>query len=257
MSRHRPRRGLRSLRKLALLLRLWHPLLRVDANGEARKVRGLRIGPESQPLGLVSRQPGPLWDVLEAGWTRLSGESQRLDLGSQPPEDEMKRKLSIDEVLARLEAQAAFHRERESFHAGHEARHREQRSTHAADLENINRRLDAFRAAAAEALDLADRAAVPADSPSLKEEDLGSASRPKVIRMAELVLENKNGSERFGPVGLAEEVNQRFGERLRRPVTAGEISTVLRRLHYKGQIHLVRRGRPHWEALYVRVAPAG
>ncbi|HYN20868.1 MAG TPA: hypothetical protein VE078_07910 [Thermoanaerobaculia bacterium] len=167
----------------------------------------------------------------------------------------MKRKLSIDEVLARLEAQAAFHREREAFHAGHEARHREQRNAHAADLENINRRLDAFRAAAAEALDLADRAAVPADSPSLKEEDLGSASRPKVFRMAELVIEDKDGSERFGPVGLAEEVNQRFGERLRRPVTAGEISTVLRRLHHRGRIHLVRRGRPHWEALYVREAP--
>lgn len=167
----------------------------------------------------------------------------------------MKRKLSIDEVLARLEAQAAFHREREAFHAGHEARHREQRSAHAADLENINRRLNAFRAAAAEALDLADKAAAAPESQSLMEEDLGSASRPKVIRMAELVIEHKGGSERFGPVGLAEEVNDRFGERLRRPVTAGELSTVLRRLHHKGQIHLVRRGRPHWEALYVREAP--
>lgn len=167
----------------------------------------------------------------------------------------MKRKLSIDEVLARLEAQAAFHREREAFHAEHEARHREQRTAHSVDLENINRRLEAFRAAAAEALDLADRAAVPAKAPSLKEEDLGSASRPKVIRMAELVIEGKGGREPFGPVGLAEEVNLRFGDRLRRAVTAGEISTVLRRLHHKGRIHLIRRGRPHWEALYVREAP--
>jgi hypothetical protein len=73
--------------------------------------------------------------------------------------------------------------------------------------------------------------------------------------MAELVIGEKGASERFGPVGLTEEVNLRFGERLRRPVKAGQISTVLRRLHRKGRIHLVRKGRPHWEALYVREAP--
>lgn len=167
----------------------------------------------------------------------------------------MKTNRSIGEVLTSLEAQAAFHREREAFHAGHEALHREQRSAHAAELAEINRRLDAFRTAAAEALDFADRRVAAATPQSLKEEDLGSASRPKLTRMVELVIADKGAAERFGPVGLSAEVNQRFGERLRDPVKAGEVSSVLHRLERKGRIHLLRRGRPHWEALYVREAP--
>ena len=50
-------------------------------------------------------------------------------------------------------------------------------------------------------------------------------------------------------------MNKHFGDRLRRPVDPGQISVVLRRLSRLGRIHQVRRGRPHWEALYVREAP--
>ena len=169
----------------------------------------------------------------------------------------METNRSIGEVLASLETQAAFHREREAFHAGHEEHHREQRSAHAAELEEINRRLDSFRSAAAEALDFAGRPAAPAAARSLKEEDLGSASRPKLSRMVELVVRGKGAGERFGSVDLSAEVNQRFGERLRDRVKPGDVSGVLRRLERKGRIHLLRRGRPHWEALYVREAPEG
>lgn len=168
----------------------------------------------------------------------------------------MKTNRSVGEILGSLEAQAAFHRERAAFHAGHEEHHREQRSTHEAELAEIERRLEAFRAAAAEALDFADRpVAVPVPDQDLKEKDLGSASRPKLGRMVSLLLQDKGASERFGPVGLAREVNERFGERLRRPVTVPQISIVLRRLQSQRKIHQVRRGRPHWEALYVKEAP--
>ncbi len=156
---------------------------------------------------------------------------------------------SIAEVLSSLEAQAAFHREREAFHAAEVAVHEEQRSAHAAELAEIARRLEQFRAAAGEALDFADRA-VPVAVP--EEDDLGPASRPNVGRMVDLMLQGKGVHERFGPATLTKEINLRFGDRLRRPVSGGQISVLLRRLSEKGEIHLVRRGRPHWEAQYVK-----
>jgi len=165
----------------------------------------------------------------------------------------MKTNRSIADVLENLEAQAIHHQEREAFHASQETHHREQRSGHAARLEEIRRRLEAFRAAAVEALDLADEPAVR--TAASDEVDLGPASRPRLGRMVDLILASKRSNERFGPVTLCEELNRRFGDRLRRPVDAGQISVVLRRLSRLGRIHLVRRGRPHWEALYVREAP--
>jgi hypothetical protein len=165
----------------------------------------------------------------------------------------MKSDRSIADVLEKLEAQAAFHEEREAFHTGREEHHREQRSEHAARLEDIRRRLEAFRAAAAEALDVAEEP--PVQAAARQEADLGSASRPRLGRMVELILAAKGARERFGPVTLGEELNQHFSNRLRVPVDAGQVSVVLRRLCRMGRIHQVRRGRPHWEALYVREAP--
>lgn len=165
----------------------------------------------------------------------------------------MKTQRSITEVLETLEAQAAFHEERESFHAGQEELHREQRSAHAAKLQEIRRRLEAFRAAAAEALDLADEPAIPA---AVEEKaDLGPASRPNLTRMIALVLATKPPGERFGPVSLCEEVNRHFADRLRRPFEPGQVSVALRRFHRLDRIRQVRQGRPHWEALYVKEAP--
>jgi hypothetical protein len=172
----------------------------------------------------------------------------------------MKTNRSVGEILASLEAQAAMHRERAAFHAGHEEHHRGQRSAHEAELAEIERRLGAFRAAASEALELAERPGAVrgrGPEPDLKQKDLGSASRPKLGRMVTLLLQDKGASERFGPVGLTREVNERFAERLRRPVTVPQISIVLRRLDSQGKIHQVRQGRPHWEALYVKEAQAG
>jgi len=165
----------------------------------------------------------------------------------------MKSDRSIADVLEKLEAQAAFHQERESFHAGREEHHRGQRSAHADRLADIRRRLETFRAAAAEALDAAEEPAVQAAA--REEVDLGSASRPRLGRMVELIVAAKGTRERFGPVTLCEELNQHFGERLRQPVEPGQVSVVLRRLCRMGKIHQVRRGRPHWEALYVREVP--
>lgn len=170
----------------------------------------------------------------------------------------MTKPRSIDEVLARIQEQVDFHAERESFHAAQEELHREQRSSHAAALEEARRRLEVFRAAATDALELAERNVLPGkrrSAPDLKDVDLGSLSRPKLGRMVTLILESREPDERFGAIELSREVNERFRDRMRRSVDPVQMSVVLRRLHHRGLIHLVRAGRPHKEALYVRQRP--
>jgi hypothetical protein len=155
---------------------------------------------------------------------------------------------SIAELLESLEAQAADHERQEAYHAEQETLHRELRSSHAAGLEEIRKHLEALRAAAS-ALDHA--ANRPAPGPLAEEdEDLGSPSRPRVQRMVEKVVESKRSGERFGCEALTEEVNRRFGDRLRQSLDERQVSVVLRRLAQKKSIELVRRGRPHQEALY-------
>jgi hypothetical protein len=165
----------------------------------------------------------------------------------------MRSNRTISEVVASLESQLAFYREKEDLHAKHEALHREQRTLYGTEREKIERNLEAFGAAAASALDLAEKTLA---RPAGDEEgaDLGSASNPRLGKMVELILAEKGQDERFGPVGLAAEVNRRFGNRLRRQVNARQISVVLRRMERLRRIHLVRKGRPHWEALYSRGA---
>jgi Glu-tRNA(Gln) amidotransferase subunit E-like FAD-binding protein len=156
---------------------------------------------------------------------------------------------SIAELLESLEAQAADHERQEAYHAEQEILHRERRSAHAAGLEQVRRHLEALRAAVA-ALDQAASRPAPASRPEMDDEDLGSASRPKVQRMVEKVVESKRPGVRFGSEALTGEVNQRFGDRLRKPLDERQVSVVLRRLAEKKRIELVRRGRPHQEALY-------
>jgi hypothetical protein len=165
---------------------------------------------------------------------------------------------SVEEIVARLQEQVEFHGKRESFHAAHEELHREQRSSHAAALEEARRRLEAFQTATTEAVELANRSVVPPkrQGQDLEIEDLGSASRPKVGRMVTLLLKEKGPDERFGAQELYREVNQRFRDHLRRPVDPIQMSVVLRRLQRRGLIHQVRPGRPYKEALYVRERPA-
>ena len=165
---------------------------------------------------------------------------------------------SVEEILARLQEQVDFHGERESFHAAQEELHREQRSSHAAALEEARRRLEAFQAAASEAVELAERNVVPSkrQGQDVEIENLGSPGRPKVGRMVTLLLKEKGPDERFGAQELYHEVNQRFRDHLKRAVDSVQMSVVLRRLERRGIIHQVRPGRPYKEALYVREKPA-
>src|SRR5436305_13582735 len=78
----------------------------------------------------------------------------------------MSSQLSVAQVLANLEAQMAFHQEREAHHTQQEALHREQRAVHAAEHEKVARAYEAFKASAGGAAEIAARPTVfPETSP--------------------------------------------------------------------------------------------
>ena len=162
-----------------------------------------------------------------------------------------KKVWSIPEVVASLEAQAAHHREREAYYAAQVAFHQEHQTRHAAELELITRRLEEFRAIASAAVDLAARVQ-PRAGEIPPDVDFGPASRPRLFRMVQVVLEELSPTAAFGAGWVTQEINRRWGEKLRRQVDVHQIADTLRRMHRMGRLRQVRRGRPHHEARYVR-----
>jgi len=158
--------------------------------------------------------------------------------------------LSVARVLAKLEARATLHREQQAFHAQQETHHREQRALHEAELETVNQNLEAFRSVAATAVDLATRAT--AEPPSSTSLDIESGwGRLMISRMIRAVVDSQVvGGEPFGGAEIAEEANKRFADRLRRPIDSRTAGDVLRRMRLEKRIHLLRMGKPFYEALY-------
>jgi hypothetical protein len=60
----------------------------------------------------------------------------------------MSRKLSIEKVLAQLQARIEHHRSRQAFHAEQEAFHQQEKDRHAAELKMVEERFESFQAAA-------------------------------------------------------------------------------------------------------------
>jgi hypothetical protein len=162
-----------------------------------------------------------------------------------------RKRLSVEEIIASLEAQAAVHREREAFFAAQEAQFREQRERHAAEFDTITRRLEAFRDSAAAAAELAERTVESAEA----EEDFGPASKPRLARMVRKVISDLGPDRAFGPNAVAQEINSRYGSNLRNPVQVHQISAVLRRMHRLGELDLRRPGTARHEARYVLKGP--
>lgn len=164
----------------------------------------------------------------------------------------MRKQWSIEEVMASLEAEAKVHRERAAYHAEHEAHHREKRSHHETELEALTRRLEEFRAASTAALELVGRLA-PRPGPPDEGEDIGPASNPRLTKAVASILDELEENQSFGPGWLTAEMNRRHGEKLRNPVTARQMSDVLRRLTRQGRLRQVRQGKGRYEARFVRV----
>ena len=164
----------------------------------------------------------------------------------------MRKQWSVEEIVAALEAEVAVHRERSTHHAEQEAFHREKRSHHETALEAASRRLEEFRTVSAAALEMVGHL-LPAAGPAGEGPDIGPASKPRLTRLLKTIVAELGPNQHFGPGWLAAEVNRRYGDRLRKPVTSRQMSDVCRRLTRTGHLRQVREGKGRYESRFVRV----
>jgi len=164
--------------------------------------------------------------------------------------------LSVAQVLAKLEAQMAYHQERETHHAEREFFHQERRAHHAAEHETVAHHYDAFKATAGAAAEIAVRSTVlappPPEPPSPEPED---EEPPEILQSSRLVaraVAQWPVGEPFTGTQVAAEVNRLYPRELRQPVPPRLAATALRRLCTKGRIRLVQVGVPYYEAVYSR-----
>ena len=163
----------------------------------------------------------------------------------------MSSKLSVEDVLAKLEKRAAFHRAQEAFHSQQETQHHEQRALHAAELEKVLQSLESFRAVSAAAVDLAQSLPV---KPTAKDE-MPPPGRLMISRLVRMIALSPSFEEPFGPAAVVAEANRRFADRLPRPLEHRMVSNVLRRLVAEGLLQVAVQGKAHHESVYRRRTP--
>ena len=164
----------------------------------------------------------------------------------------MSTSLSVAEILSTLEKRIEHHREQAAFHAEQEAHHREQSALHLAEMEKVSQHFEAFKATALPAADLARQAG--ASSPAVEEADDLRDFVGKKLHVSKLVMRTVERLQdpTFGAARVAAEINQRYSDRLRRPVDNREVSTTLRRLRDSGRLRVVREGKAVHGALYAK-----
>jgi len=163
----------------------------------------------------------------------------------------MSSKLSIAEILAKLEERIEFHRQQATHHVAQEAWHREQSAHHSAELEKVLGRFEAFKATAGDAAALAAESVLPQPQKG-PVDDLPPGRTFTQSKLILRVVQNLEPDVPFTATEVAAEVNRRFQERLRRPVDKRVVATALRRLRDSGEIHEVEAGRSFHEAKYNR-----
>ena len=167
----------------------------------------------------------------------------------------MSLQLSVEQILTKLEAQMAMHRDSEAHHAQQEVFHREQRAVHAAEYEVVAKHYEAFKATAGTAAEVAARTMAAIPEPS-KEEAPKEKPMPFRIplpsRLVARWVEQSPKGEVFVPSTVAVEVNRLFSRELRKPMDARLASAALRRLAATGGARLVQKGTPYHEAVYTR-----
>jgi hypothetical protein len=158
--------------------------------------------------------------------------------------------LSIQQMLANLEAQIELHREREAHHAREEAAHREQREAHAAELAALSRHYEALKSSVEAAAPLAVRHVAVQPKP-VPRETLPPGKPVVWSRLVERVVAGMPAGEVFTPANIAAAVNRRF-QGLPKEADSRVTSTILRRMAAAGEIRRVRKGTSHREASYTK-----
>ena len=165
----------------------------------------------------------------------------------------MSRELSVARILVELKDQIEHHRSREAFHAEQEGLHRQQRESHAADLQVALERFATFEAAADAAGELVARAReVKKEREKVAVDDSIPAGKNILSKLAERIVFGKDMEETFGATEVAQEVQERYGARLKRRIDVRSVAAKLRRMARLRQIHRVREGRSFHESLYRR-----
>lgn len=162
--------------------------------------------------------------------------------------------LPVAQVLAKLEAKVAHHRERKAFHAEQKLLHEERQAHHEAVLQTAIARLESFRAAAEAAGELLDEDRSDSPPSAQPELDGSELTRKRALsRMVAQVVEGMAPDETFGARAVTREVQKRWGEKLRRKPDPRSVASTLRRWALAGRIRQVREGRAYYESLYTRV----
>jgi sulfur carrier protein ThiS len=176
---------------------------------------------------------------------------------TRPKEERLSAEFSVTQILASLEAQMEFHREREAHHAEQEVVHREQRATHAAEYENVAKNYEAFKSTAGGAAEIAARTVVPAPAPAPepREEPPQGPVKPRLfVDLVAWLVQELPAGEVFQASRVATEVNRRYPRQLSKPMDTPLASVCLRRLLRQGAVRLVKKGTAHHEALYTRAS---
>lgn len=161
--------------------------------------------------------------------------------------------VSIAAALAQMEAKIAHHKAQHEHHAAQEAHHAEQKALHEAEHRNAVERYEAFKAASAAIGEmLVD--VKPAPAPPQPSEDFDIGDWRWLSRLMNRLIEGKAPDEVFGASSLIQEIQKRWGAKLRRRIYPRSVSSTLRRWAANGRIHLVRDGGPYAESLYTRRA---
>lgn len=158
--------------------------------------------------------------------------------------------LSIGQMLAKLEAKVAHHREKKAFHAEQEILHRDQAASHAAALETALAHLEAFKTASLCAGELLEKDEGLANPAAEAEEEINLRGKRALSQMVAKVIEGKAPTAAFGATTVTQEIEDRWGAKLRRRPDSRSVAAALRRWAAAGSLHQVREGRAYHESLY-------
>jgi len=158
----------------------------------------------------------------------------------------MSRQLSVARILGQLEDRIRHHQRQEAFHEQQEAFHQKQKARHTAELALARERYETFRAAADSAGELVAR---PLEEPPV-DDSIPSGKWAVLSRLVDRVVAAKGPVEPFGANGITREIEERWGDRLKRRVDPRTVAAKLRRMAQTGRIHQLREGRAFHESLY-------
>jgi hypothetical protein len=162
----------------------------------------------------------------------------------------MSRELSVASILKELQGRMDFHCSREAFHAEQEAFHQQQRTHHAAELQTVRERFEAFQAASDAASEVVAR---PREKKAV-DDSIPSGKGAVLSKLVARVVAGKGPLERFGAQDVTREIRERYGDRLQRKIDPRTIAAKLRRMAQAGKIHLVRKGGGLHGSVYTKSA---